>query len=361
MEGMRAFKASQGVKNYDVNKDATPNEMRAYVCGQCHVEYYFKGPEKRLTYPWAKGLKVEQIMAYYDEIGFRDWTHKDTGAAALKAQHPEFETWSQGVHARSGVTCVDCHMPSINYKEQTVTDHWVRSPVLNLKAACVACHSKHDEKITEVELKARVEEIQDRHWALRNSAMAAVVGLIDDIKAAKAAGRSEADLQTALYLQRRSQFYLDFVEAENSTGFHAPQEGARILGESIDYARQGQVALRDKGFRPTMPIASSRAMRRASIAMPSRRCCARRSSSISPGRRTGTDGSARGVPCTIASKSAMRRASQSVDPSTRVSMRRKKWPRLPGLSGSSSHEFTWSRYAAPESTPEIRSTTSASP
>jgi nitrite reductase (cytochrome c-552) len=254
MEGMRAFKASQGVKNYDVNKDATPNEMRAYVCGQCHVEYYFKGPEKRLTYPWAKGLKVEQIMAYYDEIGFRDWTHKDTGAAALKAQHPEFETWSQGVHARSGVTCVDCHMPSINYKEQTVTDHWVRSPVLNLKAACVACHSKHDEKITEVELKARVEEIQDRHWALRNSAMAAVVGLIDDIKAAKAAGRSEADLQTALYLQRRSQFYLDFVEAENSTGFHAPQEGARILGESIDYARQGQVALRDKGFKPTVPI-----------------------------------------------------------------------------------------------------------
>jgi nitrite reductase (cytochrome c-552) len=126
--------------------------------------------------------------------------------------------------------------------------------VLYLKAACVACHSKHDEKISEVELKARVEEIQDRHWALRNSAMAAVVGLIDDIKAAKAAGRSEADLQTALYLQRRSQFYLDFVEAENSTGFHAPQEGARILGESIDYARQGQVALRDKGFKPTVPI-----------------------------------------------------------------------------------------------------------
>jgi hypothetical protein len=142
MEGMRALKASQGIANYDVNKDATSNEMRAYVCGQCHVEYYFKGPEKRLVYPWAKGVKVDEIASYYDEIGFRDWTHKDTGAPALKAQHPEFEMWSQGVHARSGVTCADCHMPMTTYKGQTLSDHWVRSPVLNLKDACVACHSQ---------------------------------------------------------------------------------------------------------------------------------------------------------------------------------------------------------------------------
>ncbi|HEY1326739.1 MAG TPA: ammonia-forming cytochrome c nitrite reductase subunit c552 [Casimicrobiaceae bacterium] len=254
MEGMRALKASQGVPNYDVNRDATPNEMRAYVCGQCHVEYYFKGAEKRLVYPWAKGLKVEQIVAYYDEVGFRDWTHKDTGAPALKAQHPEFEMWNQGVHGRSGVTCVDCHMPITTYKGQRLTDHWVRSPVLDLKDACVGCHSKHDDKITEEQLKARVEEIQDRHWALREKAMAAVVGLINDLKAAKAGGRGDAELRTALYLQRRAQFYLDFVEAENSTGFHAPQEGARILGESIDFARQGQIALRDKTFAPTVPV-----------------------------------------------------------------------------------------------------------
>src|SRR6185295_3298948 len=116
------------------------------------------------------------------------------------------------------------------------------------------CHSKHDEKITEAQLKTRVEEIQDRHWALREKAMAAVVGLINDIKSAKAAGRGAADLRTALYMQRRAQFYLDFAEAENSTGFHAPQEGARILGESIDFARQGQIALRDKAFKPTIPV-----------------------------------------------------------------------------------------------------------
>src|SRR5215203_1514397 len=52
MEGIKAFKASQGIQNFDVNRDATRQEMRTYVCGQCHVEYYFKGDDKQLTYPW---------------------------------------------------------------------------------------------------------------------------------------------------------------------------------------------------------------------------------------------------------------------------------------------------------------------
>ena len=254
IEGIRAYKASQGIQNYDVNKQATQDEMRAYVCGQCHVEYYFRGPEKRLVFPWAKGLKVEQIQAYYDEIKFQDWTHKDTGAPALKAQHPEFELWSQGVHARAGVTCADCHMPKISHQGTMLSDHWVRSPVLNIKDACLGCHKKHDAKITENELKARVEQIQDRHWNLREHAMTALMSLIADLKAAKEVGGSDADLATARYLQRRAQFYLDFVEAENSTGFHAPQEAARILGESLNYARQGQIAVRDKKFIPTVPV-----------------------------------------------------------------------------------------------------------
>jgi nitrite reductase (cytochrome c-552) len=254
IEGIRAYKASQGIPNYDVNKQATGQEMRAFVCGQCHVEYYFKGPEKRLVFPWSKGLKVDEIQAYYDEIGFRDWTHKDTGAPALKAQHPEFEMWSQGIHARAGVTCADCHMPKTNHKGTTLSDHWVRSPVLNLKDACLGCHKKHDAKITEKELKSRVEQIQDRHWGLRQHAMTALMGLIADLKAAMAAGKSDAELATARYLQRRAQFYLDFVEAENSTGFHAPQEAARILGESLNYARQGQLAVRDPNFTPTVKV-----------------------------------------------------------------------------------------------------------
>ena len=42
-------------------------------------------------------------------------------------------------------------------------------------------------------------------------------------------------------LQRAAQWRLDYVAAENSMGFHAPQEMARILGESIDMSRQAQI------------------------------------------------------------------------------------------------------------------------
>jgi nitrite reductase (cytochrome c-552) len=240
IEGMRAFKASQGVQNYDVNKQATRQEMRAYVCGQCHVEYYFKGPEKRLVYPWAKGLKVEEIQAYYDQAKFKDWTHADTGAPVLKAQHPEFEMWSQGIHARSGVTCADCHMPYKREGALKISDHHVRSPLLNINRACQTCH-----KWPEEELKARVETIQERTYKLRNLAMNALVDLINDLKTAKTAGKTDVELAKGQDFQRKAQFYLDFVEAENSSGFHAPQEAARILGESIDFSRQGQIVLRD--------------------------------------------------------------------------------------------------------------------
>jgi nitrite reductase (cytochrome c-552) len=252
INGIRAFKASQGVKDYDVNAQASQKEMRAFVCGQCHVEYYFAGPEKQLTYPWSKGVKVEQITAYYDEIGFKDWVHKQSGAPALKAQHPEFELWTQGIHGRSGVTCVDCHMPEVKHQGQTITDHHVNSPLLKIEAACTRCHQ--DQKPDE--LRARIEAEQDRFFRQRNLAMDALMGLIADLEKAKAAGRSDRELEPARYLQRRAQFYLDFVEAENSTGFHAPQEALRILGESINYARQGQLAVRDAAFKPDVEIVS---------------------------------------------------------------------------------------------------------
>jgi nitrite reductase (cytochrome c-552) len=239
LEGIRAYKASQGVNDYDVNTTATRQEMRTFVCGQCHVEYYFKGTEKRLTYPWARGLKVDQIYEYYREAGFTDWTHAETGAPALKAQHPEFEMWNEGIHARSGVACADCHMPYMREGALKISDHHVRSPLLNINRACQTCH-----KWSEDELRARAETAQQRTVDLRNRAMDALMALIADIKAAKAAGVADAQLTAALEFQRHGQFYIDFVESENSNGFHAPQEAVRILGEAIDYLRQGQLALR---------------------------------------------------------------------------------------------------------------------
>ncbi|HEX5705770.1 MAG TPA: ammonia-forming cytochrome c nitrite reductase subunit c552 [Pyrinomonadaceae bacterium] len=239
MPSVERWRADGRKDVYDVNRMASRQEMRAFVCGQCHVEYYFKGPEKRLTYPWQKGLKIEQIMAYYDEVGHKDWEHLDSGAPVLKAQHPEFEMWNQGIHARSGVACADCHMPYVRHGAMKISDHHVRSPLLNINNACQTCH-----KWPEEELRLRVETIQGRTHRMRGLAMDALVQLIADIKVAREQGRTDAELQQARDFQRRAQFYLDFVEAENSTGFHAGQEAVRILGESINFSRQGQVALR---------------------------------------------------------------------------------------------------------------------
>ena len=219
------------------------------MCGQCHVEYYFKGPGKVVTYPWANGLKVEEIEAYYEREGFTDWVHAETGNKVLKAQHPEFEVWSQGVHARAGVACADCHMPYERVGALKVSDHWVRSPLLNLNRACQTCHA-----VSEKELEARVITIQDRHHALLERAARATTDMLDAIVAAKKGGVGEGDLQKAAAQHRKAQWRLDFVAAENSMGFHAPQELARILGESIDHARQGQLeaerTMRGRGQRP---------------------------------------------------------------------------------------------------------------
>ncbi|MFN3332065.1 MAG: ammonia-forming cytochrome c nitrite reductase subunit c552, partial [Caldilinea sp.] len=92
---------------------ASRQEMRSYVCAQCHVEYYFAGEGKELVFPWEKGLNIDDIERYYNEYGFKDWTHKETGAPMLKMQHPEFELFTTGLHYQSGVACADCHMPYV--------------------------------------------------------------------------------------------------------------------------------------------------------------------------------------------------------------------------------------------------------
>ena len=225
--------------DYQPNIDANRQEMRSLVCAQCHVEYYFKGPQKLVTYPWHKGLKVEQMEAYYDEVGHTDWKHALSGTATLKAQHPEFELWSQGVHARSGVSCADCHMPYVREGAIKVSNHHVRSPLLNVAQACQTCH-----RLPEQEILARAHAAQDRNAALLTRAEEATVALIHAIAdAAKEPGVTDPQLQAARDLHRKAQWRLDFVAAENSMGFHAPQEAARILAEAIDYARQGELAV----------------------------------------------------------------------------------------------------------------------
>ena len=244
LEGIKATKKKEGIEFYDVNKMASRQEMRTFVCAQCHVEYYFKGKENHLVYPWSRGLVADDILAYYEEIEFNDWTHGETGAPMLKVQHPEFEMWSQGIHSRAGVSCADCHMPYIRVGGLKVSDHHVRSPLLNINNSCQTCH-----QVPEMELKARTENIQEKTFEMRDLAMNALLELISDIKKEREKDKSDKKLTKARDFHRKAQFMLDFVEAENSMGFHAPQEAARILAKSIDYSRKGQVVLRDSFTR----------------------------------------------------------------------------------------------------------------
>ena len=237
IEGIRNYKASQGIKDYDVNRDAKRQEMRSYVCAQCHVTYYFRGPEKRLTFPWPNGLKLQDIVAAQNKDNVKEWVHKDTGAP--KARHPEFETWSHGIHARSGVACADCHMPYMREGARKISDHNVRSPLLNINRACQTCHHWPEQ-----ELRDRVEQIQTRFYDTRQIAMDALVDLIHDTKAAKDAGPTDAELENAWQAQREGGFSIDFLVSENSMGFHADQYSVTAFAEAINTCRQGQLALR---------------------------------------------------------------------------------------------------------------------
>jgi nitrite reductase (cytochrome c-552) len=232
----QAFKNAMEERGVDLSK-ATRQEMRTYVCAQCHVEYYFKGDQKVLTFPWEKGLQIENINDYYDEYDFKDWQHKETGAPMLKMQHPEFEMFSTSLHYRSGVSCADCHMPYVRDGSVKVSDHWVRSPLTNVNQACGTCH-KQDEQA----LKDRILIIQNNTASLLRTTEAALADAMDAIVAAMAAGATDDQLTQARDFHRKASMRYDFVMSENSTGFHSPQEAARVLANAIDTARQAQLA-----------------------------------------------------------------------------------------------------------------------
>ncbi len=241
LPSIKRWRESNQSTPYDPNKSATRTEMRSFVCAQCHVEYYC-GSEMPLEFPWSNGLKAEDLEKHWNETllpdgkRFFDYKHKESGAEILKVQHPEFELWSQGIHARSGVACADCHMPYQRDGASKISDHWVRSPLLNINNACQTCHHMNEKEILK-----RVDIIQDRNYKLLQRGGESLMALLDAIQNAKDSGATQNELKDALEFQRKAQWRLDYIVAENSMGFHAPQEAARILGEAIDYARQGQV------------------------------------------------------------------------------------------------------------------------
>lgn len=221
----------------DITK-ASLQEMRSLVCAQCHVEYYFKGDGKYLTFPWDKGMSVEAMEKYYDEIEFSDWTHALSKTPMLKAQHPDYEVFLLGTHGQRGLACADCHMPYISEGGIKYSNHQVMSPLKNIESTCQTCHRDSEEN-----LKKYVYDHQDKVLEVRDRVEAELAKAHIMAKAAWDAGAGASEMAAALKLIRQAQWRWDFGVASHGASFHAPVETQRILAHSLDKSLLAQIEL----------------------------------------------------------------------------------------------------------------------
>ncbi|AUP77615.1 ammonia-forming cytochrome c nitrite reductase [Flavivirga eckloniae] len=227
----------------DINQ-ATHQEMRSLVCAQCHVEYYFdkKLPGKEgipyLKFPWKNGMSVEAMEKYYDDIGFKDWTHKLSRAPMLKAQHPGYETYLTGVHADRGVSCADCHMPYKSEGGQKFTDHHIQSPLNNVANACQVCHREDADK-----LKENVYERQRKAAENRLKLEDFIVKAHIEAKKAWDLGATEEQMKDILMDIRHAQWRWDYSAAAHGASFHSPVETARVMGSAFTVIQEGRLKL----------------------------------------------------------------------------------------------------------------------
>ncbi len=230
--------------------DATHQDKRSLVCAQCHSEYYFKKTEwtdksgnKKManvvTFPWDNGFTVEDMEKYYDDIDFKDWTHKISKAPMLKAQHPGYEIYITGAHGLNKVACADCHMPYTREGSVKYSSHNVGSPLENMANACMTCH-----RGTEQELRDTVARKLERKAEL-NSTATGVIGKAH-LEAGKAweLGATKEEMQDILQDIRHAQWRWDYSIASHGSFFHAPEETLRILGSAINKGQEARLKLR---------------------------------------------------------------------------------------------------------------------
>ena len=224
-------------------------DMRNLACAQCHVEYYFKKTEWKdksgnqktamvVTLPWDKGLSAEEMEKYYDEINFSDWTHGISKAPMLKAQHPDYEIYTSGIHAKSGVSCADCHMPSKTEGGVTFSDHHITSPMANVDTVCVGCHDQDAEVI-----KSVVKDKLARKEQLMELAMDSLAKAHLEAGKAWELGATEAEMKDILTDIRHAQWKWDYSIASHGSFFHAPEETLRLLGVANDTAQAARLKL----------------------------------------------------------------------------------------------------------------------
>ncbi|MCL1907650.1 MAG: ammonia-forming cytochrome c nitrite reductase subunit c552 [Propionibacteriaceae bacterium] len=263
INGMAALKEGQGITGYDVNKDATNQELRALVCAQCHIEYYFGGPNKDVIFPWGEGsVDIDATYDYYqterftsfgadgkagtEKQVFSDYWTPDAKVGMLKVQHPEYEVWSSSIHAANGVTCADCHMAYKRDGAQKVSNHDVQNPLTDINASCGTCHAASEQI-----LQDRVRTINNRFKTSRDAGLDSEMVLLEMLTAVQAEDSTLSvkpeTLAAVKALYRKAGYYIDYAYSENSYGFHNPDYMQRVIAQSIDASRQGQVMLAAEG------------------------------------------------------------------------------------------------------------------
>lgn len=210
------------------------------VCAQCHVEYHLDPESKEVIMPSVNGLTPQEMMAFYDEIGYTDWVHPSAGTELLKVQHPEWETFQGSVHNSMGVTCTVCHMPDMEVEGgEKLPQHQWTSPLKSIEASCLGCH----QDFTADSLTKRVEDLQGAVEDKMNETALLIVDLIETLKNAEADGIPEADVVEARKLHRAAQWYWDFVFVENSEGFHNNALSHELLDESRNLTEEALALL----------------------------------------------------------------------------------------------------------------------
>lgn len=214
-------------KNFE-KSDRT--DQRAAVCANCHVEYYFAGDIKQVTFPWDNGVSVDDMEKYYDDLGFTDFTNSISKAPILKAQHPDFEIWALGMHGKNGVTCVDCHMPKVQDADGKVyTDHQIGNPFDAFDNTCANCHHQSKDKLREI-VTSRKKEVKDVMGRLENQLVRAHF----EAKAAWEAGATKDEMEPALMDIRHAQWRWDYAAASHGGHMHAPDVMLHVLGTGLD-------------------------------------------------------------------------------------------------------------------------------
>lgn len=220
--------------NAAVQKLESEPSTGTQACAQCHVEYYFNKDSKAVILPWDKGVGVDEIESYYDEIGFSDWEHPRTGTPLIKVQHPEFEMYSGSLHDSIKVSCADCHMPTVTENNVEYKSHWATSPLKTPEESCGKCHSNN---LNDIVLK--VENIQTNIHDKEGEVSDMLVKLtIDFAKAIEDRKLDDDSINKLRELHRKAQYRWDFVFVENSTGFHNVEKANESLDEAKAYAQE---------------------------------------------------------------------------------------------------------------------------